>query len=345
MSNEPCESRPAGAARVAVIIVAFNSGEHLQRALDGLAAQTYRDFEIIVWDNASVDGAAQRADLPVNARYVRSEENLGFAGGNNRAAELATGELIALLNPDAVPEPGWLESLVTALDARADATMAASLQLCADETGRLDGAGDVYHVSGIPYRGGFGARTDHAIKTGEVFGPCGAAALYRRAAFDAVGGFDERYFCYVEDVDLAFRLRRAGGRCVLVADAVVSHVGSATSGRRSDFTVYHGVRNRLWTFIKNMPGPLLPVAIPMHVSVVTLLLFLSLMRNRDEFRATMRGLRDGVAGAGPFLAERRAHHVSARASVGELAQAMTWSPMKLLRRGIDIGPYPPDAED
>jgi len=332
-------ARSSTPPRVAVIIVAFNSGEHLQRALDGLAAQTYRDFEITLWDNASVDGAAERAVLPDNARYVRSEENFGFAGGNNRAVALTSGELIVLLNPDAIPEPEWLERLVGAIDVRADAVMAASLQLCADDSARLDGVGDVYHISGIPYRGGFGAPRPPELATGEVFGPCGAAALYRRAAFDEVGGFDERFFCYVEDVDLAFRLRRSGGRCVFVADAVVRHVGSATLGRRADFTVYHGTRNRLWTFVKNMPLALLPLAVPLHVGAVGLLLIFGVARRSGVLRASLRGLRDGVAGAGPFLAERRAQSASARASTRELARAMTWSPFKLLMRSPDVRPY------
>lgn len=324
--------------RVAVVIVAFNSGDHLQRALDGLAAQTYCDFEIILWDNASEDGAAAAATLPDGARYVRSETNLGFAEGNNRAAALVDAELLALLNPDAVPEPTWLERLVAALDARAEAVMAASLQLCADDPERLDGAGDVYHAAGIPYRGGFGARAAGLPARGEVFGPCGAAALYRKSAFDAAGGFDARFFCYVEDVDLAFRLRRAGGRCVFAGDAVVRHVGSATAGRRSDFTVYHGTRNRIWTFAKNMPGPLLVATVPLHLVMSVVLLGVAALRGGDVLRATVRGYRDGVRGAGPFLRERAAGGKDA--SAWTIARAMTWSPWKLFRRAPDIRAWP-----
>ena len=90
---------------------------------------------------------------------------------------------------------------------------------------------------------------------GEIFAPCAAAALYRRAAFLEAGGFDEHFFCYMEDVDLGFRLRLLGYRCGYAPAAIVHHVGSGTTGARSPFTVYHGHRNLVWTYVKNMPTP------------------------------------------------------------------------------------------
>jgi GT2 family glycosyltransferase len=337
-----------------VLIVAFNSGPHLQRALDGLAAQTFGDFEIVLWDNASEDGAASAARLPANARLVLSGDNLGFAGGNNAAARETGAGLLALLNPDAIPEPDWLERLVGALDARPDAVMAASRQLDAARPDRLDGAGDVFHVSGVCYRGGFRAPAASAAMEGETFSPCGAAALFRRAAFDAAGGFDERFFCYIEDVDLGFRLRLAGGACVYVPDAVVRHVGSATTGVRSEFATYHGVRNRIWTIVKDVPWPLLLLTAPLHAVVLAVQLLKAPFHGREVTRGTWRGVRDGIAGITKFLPDRRRLQASRRVGVGAIARAMTWSPWKLLGRAPDIRPSPrhsraepaagPDAE-
>lgn len=329
--------------RVAVVIVAFNSGDHLQRALDGLAAQTYNDFEVILWDNASVDGAAKAARLPPSTRYVRSEANLGFAGGNNAAVVETQAELLALLNPDAVPEPQWLERLVAALDADPKATMAASLQLLAQEQNYLDGMGDVFHITGVSYRGGCGAPMPSELRGGEVFAPCGAAALYRRAAFDAVGGFDERFFCYCEDVDLAFRLRLAGGRCVFAPDAIVHHVGSATTGRRSAFATYHGVRNRVWTIIKNVPAPLVFLTLLLHASVLSVQLLKAPFHGREVWSGTWRGVRDGIGGAPRFFADRAALRHFRRASLGDIARSITWSPLKLLRREPDVRPHSAQA--
>jgi GT2 family glycosyltransferase len=321
---------------VAVLIVAFNSGVHLQHALDGLAAQTFRDFEIVLWDNASEDGAAASARLPANARLVHSARNLGFAGGNNAAARETRSALLALLNPDANPAPDWLERLVAALDARPDAVMAASRQLDAARPDRLDGAGDVFHISGVCYRGGYRAPSAAGSGAGEVFSPCGAAALYRRAAFDAAGGFDERFFCYIEDVDLAFRLRLAGGRCVYAPDAVVAHVGSASTGIRSEFATYHGVRNRLWTIVKDVPWPLLLVTAPLHAAVLAVQLLKAPFHGRAVLRGTWRGVRDGIAGISSLLPDRRRIQVSRRVGALAIARAMTWSPWKLLRRAPDI---------
>jgi GT2 family glycosyltransferase len=324
-----------------VLIVAYNSGPHLQHALDGLEAQTFRDFEIVLWDNASQDGAAERARLPANARLVRSPSNLGFAGGNNAAARETAAELLALLNPDAIPEPSWLERLVAALDAEPRAVMAASRQVAADDAGRLDGLGDVYHVSGVCYRGGFGADAAAPAPAGEVFSPCGAAALYRRSAFDAAGGFDERFFCYIEDVDLAFRLRLAGGTCVFVPDATVRHVGSATMGRVSEFAMYHGVRNRIWTIVKDVPGVFLPLTLPLHAAVLAVQLAKAPLHGRAVLKGTWRGIWDGLKGAPGFFADRRRIQHGRVAPLADIARAMTWSPGKLLRRAPDIKPASP----
>jgi GT2 family glycosyltransferase len=216
---------PALTAAVQVVIVAWNSGEHLQRALDSLERQTFGDFEVTLWDNASSDGAVDRLRPASNVRVERCAENLGFAAGVNRAAALSDAPWIATLNPDAFPEPGWLQALLDAAVATgADAV--ASLQLDDADDQVLDGAGDVFSVAGFAWRGGYGrSRREAPRETVEVFAPCAAAALYRRSTFEALGGLDERYFCYFEDVDLGARLRARGGRTVLTPDAVVRHVG------------------------------------------------------------------------------------------------------------------------
>lgn len=327
-----------GPPKASVIIVAYNSAAHLQRVVDALSNQSFDDFDVIIWDNASTDNACEVLRLPERARVIRSSENLGFAGGNNAAAKLTDAPLLVLLNPDAFPEPDWLERLVLACERRPKAGMIGSLQLDDADPERLDGLGDVFHVAGIPYRGGCGAPAPAQVEPGDVFGPCAAAALYRREAFDAVGGFDERYFCYVEDVDLAFRIRLAGWTCFFESRAVVRHVGSATVGRRSDFAVYHGTRNRIWTIAKDVPVALLPILIPMHVAALTVLLIGGLLRRSGVARATLRGVRDGVFGVRHFLKSRRAIQKGRSVSTSEIAAAMTWSPLKLARRAPDIRP-------
>ena len=282
-----------------------------------------------------------RLRLAPNVRVERCSENLGFAAGVNRAAALSQSPWIATLNPDAFAEPGWLQALLEAAEATgADAV--ASLQLDDADDQVLDGAGDVFSVSGFAWRGGYGrSRREAPAETVEVFGPCAAAALYRRSAFEALGGFDERYFCYFEDVDLGARLRARGGRTVLTPQAVVRHVGSASSQTVSGFAEYHGTRNRLWTFGKIIPRWLVPLAVPAHLLVTAYVLARS--PTREMRRARLRALRDGWRGLKPFLRERRQWRpVKPR----EFLRMLSWSPLALsgrkpVYRQLSGSPPPP----
>jgi GT2 family glycosyltransferase len=271
--------------------------------------------------------------LPVSFRILAAGRNLGFAAANNLAAAATEAPWIALLNPDAIPAPDWLAALMAARAAHPDIVMFGSTQIqLADET-RWDGLGDVYHASGILWRGGFDQRIAGPAPGGEVFGPCAAAALYRRDLFLDAGGFDERFFCYAEDVDLAFRLRLRGYRALQVADAVVRHAGSASTGRGSDFSLFHGWRNRSWVFVKNMPGPLFWPLLPLHLAALASLLLLGLRPGARERAAPCgRGLVAAVAGLGPIWRSRREIQRHRRASLGAIVRALSWSPSDLFGR-------------
>ncbi len=161
------------------------------------------------------------------------------------------------------------------------------------DRGRLDGVGDAYHVSGVHWRIGYGEKVrDSVVHDAEVFSVCGAAMLCRRDLFLEVGGFDERFFCYAEDVDLGFRLRLRGQRCWYVADSTVYHVGSASTSKRSDFAVYHGHRNLVWVYFKNMPWPLLLIYLPQHIflNIVSLIYFTAHGQARVIFAAKWAAL-------------------------------------------------------
>ena len=172
-------------------------------------------------------------------------------------AAAAGSEWIALLNPDAFVEPHWLEAFLSAARDYPAFDVFGSKLVDAADPAVLDGAGDVCHVSGMVWRMGHGQPCRlFRRQVREVFSPCAAAALYRRSALLEVGCFDEDFFCYVEDMDLGFRLRRAGHRCLYVPSSVAHHVGSGTGGQHSDFAVYQGHRNLVWTYVKDMPGML-----------------------------------------------------------------------------------------
>jgi GT2 family glycosyltransferase len=317
--------------RIAVLIVNWNGGALLGRCLRSLSIQRHAPHRVVVVDNASTDDSLEQAAPWLGAATViRLDKNVGFARGNNIAAAAAGDvDALALLNPDAFAEPGWLAALASAAERRPDMASFASQMRLDAAPDLLDGAGDSYHVSGRAWRNAHGQPLS-AGPAGEleVFAPCAAAALYRRAAFDDVGGFDERFFCYFEDVDLGFRLRLRGYRCLYVRDAIVRHVSSALSGYRSDFAVYHGERNAVWTFVKNMPGPLFWLYLPQHVALnVAALVFYPL---RGQAGTAWRAKRDAVLGLRTAIRQRRDLQLNRRADWRSLRRVM--------RRGL-AAPY------
>jgi GT2 family glycosyltransferase len=312
---------------VAVLIVNYNGGALLRQCLQSVRDQRRAPDHIVVVDNASHDDSLQlAAALLTGVELIRLPENVGFARGNNIAAAAARRfDALALLNPDAFAEPGWLEVLVEYAERYPQFSSFASRMLLAARPDYLDGAGDSYHAAGRAWRNGHGASAaDWPAGDREVFAPCAAAALYRRDAFQAVGGFDERYFCYFEDVDLGFRLRLQGGRALYVQSAVVRHVSSGVAGYQSDFAVYHGERNAVWTFAKDMPGPLLFLYLPQHIALN--LAALCYFPFRGQGRVVLKAKIDAIRGLPAVLRQRRL--VQSARRVG------AWTLRKSFRRGV-----------
>ncbi len=251
--------------KVAVNIVTFNSEEDIVACLDGLARQTFRDFDVHVLDNASSDGTVARMkNFPVTV--VQSDTNTGFAKAHNDLIRAYPAEYVLLLNPDAILKPEFLEKLVAALERRPDAASATGKLLRLDGK-TLDSTGIIMlrsqrHLdrgAGEPDLGQFD-------KPEDVFGPSGAAALYRMKALrdveipGAAGQFfDEDFFAYREDADLAWRCRLMGWNSIYVPDAVALHRRRVTPERRAQLPPvinYHGVKNRFLLRLNNMTASL-----------------------------------------------------------------------------------------
>ncbi len=253
---------------IAVVIVNYNGGEYVMQCLEALFAQNHPAYRVVVVDNNSDDGSpgAIRRTFP-SVDLLELDANTGFAAANNRGFEhLEDSTWVALLNPDTIPAHDWLEKLAIAVAEKPDFDIFASRLVDARDNEILDGEGDIYHVSGLCWRRHHGLSV-HAtnLKDDPVFSGCAAAALYRRQRVMEVGGFDENYFCYYEDIDLVFRMRLVGAKCCYVASSEVLHFGSGLTGRDSDFSVYHGHRNMIWTYVKNMPGKLFYMYLPQHI--------------------------------------------------------------------------------
>lgn len=314
---------------IRVVVVNYKSETYLARCLAALVVQTFQDFEVVVVDNAS-SGAEITRLLPADPRFraIQLATNVGFAAANNRGAENCQARWIATLNPDAFPEPDWLERLIEATQ-RHPAEMYGSTQIMADHLDLYDGTGDSLAGWGIAFRSNYSRPIAGPPPAGFCFAPCAAAALYDRRLFQAVGGFDERFFCYMEDVDLGFRIRLRGGRCWQVDGARVLHVGSGTTGRGSGFSFFHGFRNQVWMLLKCIPGPLLPVVLALHSLAVA---YLVLLRAGGRREAILCALLAAARGAPAVWRERGAVQRSRVLSSWAILGMLTWNPQAFRRR-------------
>lgn len=312
-------------ARLSVILVTWNSSAYLAQCLACLAAQTIKDFEIIIVDNGSTDGSIsglKNSWAQLNLRIERLPTNHGFAAANNLGARLARGKWLALLNADAFPEPDWLENLLQATEQYPQFSFFSSRQIQYNFPDLLDGAGDEYHSSGLAWRRYYKYQVkDYGLIAEEVFGACAAASFYLRDDFINIGGFDEDYFSYFEDVDLGFRLRLSGIKCLYIPEAVVQHVGSTSTGKRSDYSVYYGYRNLIWTFIKNMPAPLFWLFLPLHIG--TLFFFIIYLTIRGQGQVIIKAIFDAMRGLPIALRKRKIIQENVKIQAGDLLKVMS----------------------
>lgn len=314
---------------VAVIVVNWNGGQNLRRCVDSLLKQNSPPKRVIVVDNASEDGSLKGLeDFGSDIEVHRMARNLGFAAANNLALRLVSDcEWIALLNPDAFAATDWLAQLREAVTSnRACASFASRMLSDADPT-QLDGAGDAYHFTGLAWRRGHEMQAEgRNLRAEEVFSACAGAALYRRDALVEVGGFDEAFFCYMEDVDLGFRLRLRGYRCLYVPTAVVRHVGSASTRKGSNLSVYYGHRNLEWTFFKSMPTSLLLLFLLPHVFANLYIAVKYAMRGQG--RIVLSAKRDAVKDLRRVFRQRKQVQRAMTGSARDIARVLSYRPYR-----------------
>lgn len=240
-----------------VIIPNYNGQHHLPTVLSALQQQTFGDFEVIVADDASSDDSVTLVEENYpHARLLVNRRNLGFVRTCNAAADAAQGRYIVLLNNDTQPEPSWLAELALACVAHPHAASVASKLLLFDRRDVLHSAGDLLGADGVPANRGVWQRDVGQFDDAPtIFSACGGAAAYRRDVWQALGGFDEEFWMYLEDVDFGFRARLLGYEIVFAPRARVYHRLSASGGDL--LASYYVGRNTLWLIAKNMPGELL----------------------------------------------------------------------------------------
>jgi GT2 family glycosyltransferase len=307
---------------VAVVIPSWNSAELLPRCLRSLGEQGI-ELETMVVDNGSVDGTVElleREEVP----HLPLPENVGFARAMNLGVARVQAKFVLALNADTVVEPGAVRALLGALsaDPALGGVQPRILQLEGGvgevERARLYSAGQALRSDGRAVELGAGeAQSPPYRARREIFGVCGAACLLRRELFDRLGGYDERYFSFYEDVDLNVRAQIGGWRFEYVPEAVVRHLGNASwlaeAPRPSAWNARLVARNRIATQAKFVPPRALPRILAVEAG--------SLLRaaRQRRFRATLHGKLEGLRLLPAMLRERRR-----LAAEGDMGAARRW---------------------
>ncbi|MBI5849122.1 MAG: glycosyltransferase family 2 protein [Nitrospirae bacterium] len=241
---------------VSLIIVNYNGLHLLPECLESLRLQTFRDFEIIIVDNASRDGSGKyiAANFP-EVKRILLPLNIGFGGANNEGLKQAHGEFIALLNNDAEADRDWLRNLVDAM-AKNPAVGICASKMLVHGTQVIDSAGDGFSTNLKGFKRGEGQSADQYSQEEYVFGACAGAALYRKKMLDEIGFFDESFFLLHEDTDLNLRAQLAGWKVLYVPAARVFHKVRSSIGDMSDLAIYYSLRNSELVRLKNIPAGL-----------------------------------------------------------------------------------------
>lgn len=328
---------------VQIVIVTFNSGAFTQNCLNALAGQTEGGFRAIIVDNKSTDGAVEKLVMPDSRfRLVYNSANTGFAGGSNFGLKDATTPYVMTLNPDTTLDTHCLSALRDATQKFPNAAMFSTVlwREKRDKPGPriADGIGDSLSSFGIAWRNGHDTLVDAAMlpEYSEVFSPSGAAALYRQDAFNQANGFNEDFFCYLEDIDLGLRLRSRGGRCILASNAIAVHSGGHSTSAFPGFAIRQTSQNMLAVILISAPIPLVPIMLTQHIIAHHWFQF----RNRRRHIAAFRqdGFERGLRRIGLSFRTRWKRPIYPPGATWRVMQRLSWSIQDINKRRVIFWP-------
>ena len=303
--------------RVAVVVPNWNGRRWLPGLLDSLDAQTHPADEVVVVDNGSTDGSLELL-AERGVRTIPLPTNAGFAAAANRGIAATDCDAVALVNTDVVLDPRWLEQASARLAGDPGLGSVATKMVLLDDPGTLDDAGDELRRDGVAHQRGPGRPDDGRWdEPGEAFSACAGAAVYRRAALLEAGGFDERLFSYLEDVDLGLRLRLAGWRCGY-EPALARHARHGSSGQLERSVDAWVARNTLLLVVKAFPlrwvGPV----------AYRQLSWIAEAAREGRLGEHLRGLAMAIPAVPGMLRSRRELRRKATMPIGAVVPALPW---------------------
>ncbi|MGF0031929.1 glycosyltransferase family 2 protein [Bariatricus sp. SGI.154] len=241
--------------KVTIVIPNYNGKHFMEPCLASLKEQTYRDYRILVVDNASTDGSIEymKENYP-EIDVIALDQNYGFSRAVNVGIQNSATPYVILLNNDTTVDPHYVEEMVKAIEKSPRIFSVSSKMIQMYHPELIDSAGDLYTLIGWGICRGTGRPVTNYTEADEIFTACAGAAIYRRSAFKKIGYFDENHFAYLEDIDVGYRAKIYGYKNMYCPTALVYHVGSGTSGSKyNSFKVKLSARNNIYLNYKNMP--------------------------------------------------------------------------------------------
>lgn len=289
---------------ISVIIVNFNGKHLLKECIQSILNQSYSNVEIIMVDNASVDGSVEFVkELFPEIKIIELSSNTGFAGGNIEGLKYASGDYIMLINNDVAIDRDCINNLAASMEKRYDAGIGAAKILVYGKD-IIDSAGDGFSTSLKGFKRGEGLQSNHYDKEEYVFGACAGAAIYRRKMIDEIGFFDDDFFLIHEDTDLNFRAQLAGWKVLYIPSAIAYHKVRSTIGNMSDTAVYYSLRNCEVLRMKNIPTGIFLRCLPAFI-LGSFLDFLYFALKHGKIRLYLKAKMDAMRLLPKMLKKRR----------------------------------------
>lgn len=282
---------------VSVVIPNYNGEKYIKKCLDSLLNQSLEPDEIIIVDNKSTDGSLEliNSEFRDNVYIISLEKNTGFSVAVNEGIRASNSEFVALLNNDTELDKDWLKELYAVIQKDSSIFSCCSKMIRYDNRNIIDDAGDEYSILGWSFKRGDGRTIDKYNKTEEVFSSCAGAAIYRKSIINKIGYFDEKFFAYLEDMDISYRARSFGYKNYYAHKAKVYHIGSATSGgRHNSFKVRLAARNNIFLIYKNMP--IIQLIINSPFILLGMLIKAIYFTFKGLGKSYILGIKDGIVG-------------------------------------------------